>query len=98
MLPKVAINWSSKRKFSPVDEERANLTMDSKEAFTWWTGVHLQSILQSRTCCSQCTSPEQAKELADKMIGKHLITKQTGAQGRICNAVSCTFFDLHMVL
>ncbi|KAK7058292.1 succinate--CoA ligase beta chain [Paramarasmius palmivorus] len=32
-------------------------------------------------------SPEQAKELATKMIGSKLITKQTGAGGRICNAV-----------
>ncbi|KAI0762651.1 succinate-CoA ligase [Fomes fomentarius] len=32
-------------------------------------------------------SPEQAKEYASKMIGSKLITKQTGAAGRICNAV-----------
>jgi len=32
-------------------------------------------------------SPEQAKEYASKMIGAKLITKQTGAAGRICNAV-----------
>jgi succinyl-CoA synthetase beta subunit len=32
-------------------------------------------------------SPEQAQEYASKMIGSHLITKQTGAGGRICNAV-----------
>jgi len=32
-------------------------------------------------------SPEQAKEYASKMIGHKLITKQTGAAGRICNAV-----------
>jgi succinyl-CoA synthetase beta subunit len=31
--------------------------------------------------------PEQAKEIAEKMIGARLITKQTGAGGRICNAV-----------
>jgi succinyl-CoA synthetase beta subunit len=33
-------------------------------------------------------SPAQAQEMAGKMIGSHLITKQTGAAGRICNAVS----------
>lgn len=33
-------------------------------------------------------SPSQAKEMADKMIGHKLITKQTGAGGRVCNAVS----------
>ncbi|KAF9535524.1 succinyl-CoA synthetase beta chain, SSC-beta [Crepidotus variabilis] len=32
-------------------------------------------------------SPQQAKDFAEKMLGNHLITKQTGAQGRICNAV-----------
>lgn len=36
-------------------------------------------------------SPQQAQEYAGKMIGSKLITKQTGAGGRICNAV-CTFF------
>ncbi|GAA96718.1 uncharacterized protein L969DRAFT_97070 [Mixia osmundae IAM 14324] len=32
-------------------------------------------------------SPEQAKEYASQMIGHKLITKQTGAAGRICNAI-----------
>ncbi|KAF8168296.1 succinyl-CoA synthetase beta chain, SSC-beta [Crassisporium funariophilum] len=32
-------------------------------------------------------SPAHAKEIAEKMIGASLITKQTGAGGRICNAV-----------
>ncbi|KAI0768544.1 succinate-CoA ligase [Trametes elegans] len=32
-------------------------------------------------------NPEQAKDYAGKMIGAKLITKQTGAAGRICNAV-----------
>nr|WRH23607.1 succinyl-CoA synthetase beta subunit [Naematelia aurantialba] len=32
-------------------------------------------------------SPGQAKEYASKMLGHKLITKQTGAAGRICNAV-----------
>ncbi|WVQ95714.1 hypothetical protein IAU59_002813 [Kwoniella sp. CBS 9459] len=32
-------------------------------------------------------SPSQAKEYASKMLGHKLITKQTGAGGRICNAV-----------
>ena len=35
-------------------------------------------------------SPEHAKELARQMIGSNLITKQTGAGGRICNAVRGT--------
>ncbi|EPS99121.1 hypothetical protein FOMPIDRAFT_1124906 [Fomitopsis schrenkii] len=33
------------------------------------------------------SSPEQAKEFATEMLGSKLITKQTGAAGRICNAV-----------
>ncbi|XP_050462702.1 succinate--CoA ligase [ADP-forming] subunit beta, mitochondrial-like [Cataglyphis hispanica] len=37
-----------------------------------------------------CESPEQVKELASKMIGKVLITKQTGAAGKICNSVMVT--------
>ncbi|KAJ7597637.1 succinyl-CoA synthetase beta chain SSC-beta [Mycena floridula] len=32
-------------------------------------------------------SPEQARDYAAKMLGAHLITKQTGAGGRLCNAV-----------
>ncbi|KAE9410764.1 succinyl-CoA synthetase beta chain SSC-beta [Gymnopus androsaceus JB14] len=32
-------------------------------------------------------TPEQAKDYAEKMLGSKLITKQTGAGGRICNAV-----------
>ena len=34
--------------------------------------------------------PEEAKDLASKMLGKFLITKQTGEAGRICNAVMIT--------
>lgn len=33
------------------------------------------------------SSAEQAKDFAGKMIGSKLITKQTGAGGRVCNAV-----------
>lgn len=32
-------------------------------------------------------SPEQAEKFAEQMIGHKLITKQTGAGGRVCNAV-----------
>ncbi len=31
--------------------------------------------------------PTEARMFADKMIGHKLVTKQTGAQGRLCNAV-----------
>ncbi|VDB99306.1 unnamed protein product [Peniophora sp. CBMAI 1063] len=33
------------------------------------------------------TTVEQAKDLAQQMLGANLITKQTGAAGRLCNAV-----------
>ncbi|SCV72605.1 BQ2448_4142 [Microbotryum intermedium] len=42
-------------------------------------------------------SPEQAQKFAGQMIGHKLITKQTGAAGRACNAVSssvCTLLPL----
>lgn len=32
-------------------------------------------------------SPAQAKEVAGKMLGEKLVTKQTGEAGRLCNAV-----------
>lgn len=32
-------------------------------------------------------NPEEAKEIASKMINQLLVTKQTGAEGRICNSV-----------
>lgn len=32
-------------------------------------------------------SPEEVKELAAKMIGQRLVTKQTGPDGKICNSV-----------
>ncbi|KAL7977889.1 hypothetical protein Chor_010841 [Crotalus horridus] len=32
-------------------------------------------------------SPQEAKEMAAQMIGKKLVTKQTGEKGRICNQV-----------
>ncbi|GAB1869201.1 succinate--CoA ligase (ADP-forming) [Camponotus japonicus] len=37
-----------------------------------------------------CETPEQVKELTSNMIGKVLITKQTGAAGKICNSVMVT--------
>ena len=41
-------------------------------------------------CCS--FRPDEAKEMASRMLGKKLFTKQTGEQGRICNEVSFIFF------
>ncbi len=52
----------------------------SRECFPF----HLHSV---RTPQNIAYSPEQAKELASKMLGAKLITKQTGAAGRVCNTV-----------
>lgn len=35
-------------------------------------------------------SPEEAEEIAGKMLGQQLVTKQTGEKGRICNMVMVT--------
>jgi len=35
-------------------------------------------------------SPEEAEDMASKMLGDYLVTKQTGEKGRICNAVMIT--------
>jgi len=34
--------------------------------------------------------PEECEEMASRMIGDLLITKQTGEKGRICNSVMIT--------
>jgi succinyl-CoA synthetase beta subunit len=46
-----------------------------------------RSFYLSRLTFYSTHSPEEAREYASKMIGNKLITKQTGAGGRICNAV-----------
>jgi len=46
---------------------------------------HFDSGLQGGV--KLCYTPEQVKEYASKMLGHKLITKQTGAAGRECNAV-----------
>ncbi|XP_078040078.1 succinate--CoA ligase [ADP-forming] subunit beta, mitochondrial-like [Augochlora pura] len=37
-----------------------------------------------------CETSEEAKNVASNMIGKYLVTKQTGKDGRICNSVMVT--------
>lgn len=37
-----------------------------------------------------CETPEQVKEFASNMLGKVLVTRQTGAAGKICNSVMVT--------
>jgi len=38
----------------------------------------------------QAFTPEECEQISSKMIGDFLITKQTGAAGRICNSVMIT--------
>lgn len=60
-------------------------------------GVHLidryRNLSTATANAYPFVSAEQAKEYASKMIGSKLITKQTGAAGKLCNAV-CTFVFL----
>jgi len=39
--------------------------------------------------------PDEAKEMASRMLGKKLFTKQTGEQGRICNDVGYQIYYFH---
>jgi succinyl-CoA synthetase beta subunit len=63
-------------------------------------GVHMigrfafEALAKSPYLPMTLLSPEQARDYAQQMLGNRLITKQTGAQGRICNAVSCVCASL----
>jgi hypothetical protein len=48
---------------------------------------HFDSGLQGGV--QMVDTPEQARDFAQQMLGNKLITKQTGAAGRVCNAVRC---------
>lgn len=37
-----------------------------------------------------CYNPDRAADVAEKMIGQHLVTKQTGEQGRLCSKALVT--------
>lgn len=37
-----------------------------------------------------CYDPDRAADIAEKMIGQHLVTKQTGQQGRLCSKALVT--------
>lgn len=37
-----------------------------------------------------CYNPDRAADIAEKMIGQHLVTKQTGEQGRLCSKALVT--------
>ena len=70
-----------------MDVERAGLTPAYKGVFTRSTGIFFPLRGAYKTISTHIHSPEHAKQLAKQMIGSNLITKQTGAGGRICNAV-----------
>lgn len=46
--------------------------------------------MKYKNCGFYSTRPEIAGELASKMLQQYLVTKQTGAAGRICNMVMVT--------
>ena len=69
-------------------EARVNLTPAFREVYTWSIGQPRFLPVYALAYLRLSVSPGQAKEIAEKMIGSHLITKQTGSAGRICNAVS----------
>ena len=72
-----------------MDVERADLTLVYKGVFTRSTSMSPNPVAHI-ICSNRIYSPEHARELAKQMIGSNLITKQTGAGGRICNAVRGT--------
>lgn len=93
-VPKAATNSSLRLRSSPAAVERADSTLVCREVSKWSKGGHFQDILDIIIPYPDFSlpsflsnSPQQAKEYAEKMIGSKLITKQTGAAGRICNAV-----------
>lgn len=70
-----------------MDVVRDDLTPVYKGVCTRSTGTFFQPRGVCKPILTHIYSPEHAKELARQMIGSKLITKQTGAGGRICNAV-----------
>lgn len=80
-----------------MDEARGTLILVSKAVCTWSTREfpvpsqsYISLLLTNATPVTihlTPRSPSQAKEYASKMLGQKLITKQTGAGGRICNAI-----------
>lgn len=67
--------------------------VDCKAVYKWSTRELVPSELSFSSTTDDLTAhrPEQAEKYAGQMIGNKLVTKQTGAAGRICNAVSVYF-------
>lgn len=50
--------------------------------------AHVAASLHLTRAPDVAQTPKEIKEMAAKMLGQKLITKQTGAAGRICNTVA----------
>lgn len=79
-------------------EERGGLTVVCRVECIWLRGPFFKYLQNSSHLPTKPSSPEQARDYAEKMLGNSLITKQTGAQGRVCNAVRFAFTYLSMGL
>jgi len=86
--------WLSRPRSLLVVVERVPLTMVSKvvskpSSRTCLSILYYEIfLLVTKAIFSRLfDSPEEAKQLADKMLGHKLITKQTGAAGKPCNSV-----------
>lgn len=88
---------------------RENLTLVYREASRWLRGKYFFYLEQHGASLQANSvrlfsfkknqiSSQQAKDFAAQMIGSKLITKQTGAAGRICNAVCVQGFRKKFLL
>jgi len=80
-----------------VVEAKESSTMASREVCIPSTSTY-QRLEKPLLTSYPSQSPQQAWDYAGKMIGAKLITKQTGAAGRICNAVRTFFMSYSMSL
>lgn len=65
----------------PIIEHQNVTTFDTHDSWLLNGSIIITYILYD-------FRPEEAREMASRMLGKKLFTKQTGEQGRICNEVS----------
>ena len=55
--------------------------------YSWELSTSIEAHQNIHLLIPLVSSPTEAKMFADQMIGHKLVTKQTGAAGRLCNAV-----------
>lgn len=70
--------------------ERGILRVVSKVECKWFIRKCCLEVSIGRFLRVICFRPEEAEDIAGKMLGQYLVTKQTGEKGRICNAVMVT--------